>query len=90
MPEVAGKHGEAALNAEMDHHLAEENGAGNRRNGFGTKTVTTDSGKFELAVPRDPQANFDPQLIAEYHRRFPGSPMNYERAPKERLQSGSP
>lgn len=63
---------ERALNAEMDHHLAGENGAGNGRNGYGKKTVTTDSGKFELAVPRDRQSSFDPQLIAKYQRRFPG------------------
>src|SRR3954466_10119352 len=63
---------ERALNAEMDHHLSGEEGAGNSRNGYGTKTVTTDTGQFELAVPRDRQASFDPQLIAKYQRRFPG------------------
>ena len=63
---------ERALNAEMDHHLSGENGAGNGRNGYGRKTVTTDTGRFELAVPRDRQASFDPQLIAKYQRRFPG------------------
>ena len=63
---------ERALNAEMDHHLAGENGAGNSRNGYGRKTVTTDTGKFDLDVPRDRQASFDPQLIAKYQRRFPG------------------
>lgn len=34
---------ERALNAEMDQHLA-TNGAGNGRNGYGRKTVVTDSG----------------------------------------------
>jgi putative transposase len=63
---------ERALNAEMDHHLAGETGVGNGRNGYGKKTVTTESGKFELAVPRDRQSSFDPQLIAKYQRRFPG------------------
>lgn len=47
--------GKRALNAEMDHHLAGGNGAGNGRNGYGRKTVTTDSGKSNLAVPRDRQ-----------------------------------
>jgi putative transposase len=61
-----------ALNAEMDHHLVAEAGAGNSRNGYGRKTVTTDGGKFELEVPRDRQSSFDPQLIAKYQRRFPG------------------
>src|SRR3954447_26113883 len=62
---------ERALNAEMDHHLAGEE-AGNSRNGYGRKTVTTESGRIELAIPRDRQATFDPQLIARYQRRFLG------------------
>ena len=62
---------ERVLNAEMDHHLAGEE-PGNRRNGYGKKTVITDSGRIDLAVPRDRQARFDPQLIAKYQRRFPG------------------
>ena len=62
---------ERALNAEMDHHLAGED-AGNTRNGYGRKTVTTETGRIELAIPRDRQATFDPQLIARYQRRFPG------------------
>src|SRR3954466_11428521 len=63
---------ERALNAEMDHHLSGEEGAGNSRNGYGRKTVVTDTGRIELAVPRDRQAGFAPQLIAKYQRRFPG------------------
>src|ERR1700761_2804482 len=39
---------------------------GNRRNGYGKKTVITDTGRIELEVPRDRQARFDPQLIAKY------------------------
>src|ERR1700723_2112598 len=62
---------ERVLNAEMDHHLAGEE-PGNRRNGYGKKTVVTDTGQIELEVPRDRQARFDPQLIAKYQRRFPG------------------
>jgi putative transposase len=62
---------ERALNAEMDHHLSGEE-ADNSRNGYGKKTVLTDTGKIELEVPRDRQSSFDPQLIAKYQRRFPG------------------
>ena len=62
---------ERVLNAEMDYHLAGEE-PGNRRNGYGKKTVITDTGQIELEVPRDRQARFDPQLIAKYQRRFPG------------------
>jgi putative transposase len=65
---------ERALNAELDHHLevGEPDGRGNSRNGYGSKTVLTGTGKLELQVPRDRLATFDPQLIAKYQRRFPG------------------
>src|SRR3954447_11581706 len=63
---------ERALNAEMDHHLTGEGETGNSRNGYGRKSVLTDTGRIELEVPRDRQASFDPQLIAKYQRRFPG------------------
>jgi hypothetical protein len=53
---------ERALNAEMDHHLAREE-TGNSRNGYGRKTVVTDTGKLDLQIPRDRQASFDPQLM---------------------------
>ena len=39
---------ERALNAEMDHHLAGDGGAGNSRNGYGRKSVVTDSGRIAL------------------------------------------
>jgi transposase-like protein len=63
---------ERVLNAEMDHHLGHEEQAGNSRNGYGRKTVATDTGKIEIEVPRDRAGSFDPQLIARYQRRFPG------------------
>lgn len=63
---------ERALNAEMDHHLSGDEEAGNGRNGYGRKTVLTETGKLELEIPRDRRATFDPQLIAKYQRRFPG------------------
>ncbi|RVG80587.1 IS256 family transposase [Sinorhizobium meliloti] len=63
---------ERALNAEMDHHLSDEETVGNSRNGYGRKTVLTDSGSLELSIPRDRQSSFDPQLLAKYQRRFPG------------------
>jgi hypothetical protein len=66
---------ERMLNAEMDQHLGDEIGAGGRantRNGYGQKTVLTDTGRLALDIPRDRQGTFDPQLIAKYQRRFPG------------------
>ena len=70
---------ERALNTEMDVHLDEEravqspegqNAPTNRRNGISQKTVTTDSGKVVLDIPRDRNGTFDPLLIAGYQRRF--------------------
>jgi len=65
---------ERALNAEIDHHLGGKavEGRSNSRNGYGKKTVLTDTGRMELEVPRDRLATFDPQLIAKYQRWFPG------------------
>ena len=71
---------ERALSTELDAHLAEERadpppeGATqppNRRNGSSQKTVTTESGKVVLDIPRDRNGSFDPVLIAKYQRRFP-------------------
>ena len=68
---------ERILNAELDHHLAGERArAGpeaprNHRNGHSRKTVLSGTGKLAIAVPRDRQASFEPQLIAKYRRRFP-------------------
>ena len=65
---------ERMLNAEMDHHLGggAEQDAGNHRNGYGSKTVITDTGKLELNIPRDRHGRFDPVLIGKYRRRFAG------------------
>ena len=63
---------ERVLNAAMDHHPDGDGGAGNGRNGYGRKTVITETGRLELDIPRDRQSSCDPQLIAKYPRRFPG------------------
>jgi transposase-like protein len=65
---------ERMLNAELDHHLgsAGEEDCGNHRNGYGSKTVITDTGKLELSIPRDRHGRFDPVLIGKYRRRFAG------------------
>ena len=53
---------EAALEGEIDSHLAQEVIA-NRRNGKSKKTIKTLDGKFELETPRDRAGTFSPQLI---------------------------
>jgi transposase-like protein len=62
---------ERALNA--DHHLEGE--TGNSCNGYGRKSVLTDTGKIDLEIPRDRQASFDPQLIAKYQKLDGGDPV---------------
>lgn len=69
---------EAALAAEMNQHLghtrygAVANAGGNVRNGQSAKTITGDFGEIEIAVPRDRDASFTPQLIPKHQRRVPG------------------
>jgi putative transposase len=48
-------------NAERDRHrgTAAEQAAGNHRNGDSGQTVLTDTGKLELAIPRDRHGRFD-------------------------------
>jgi len=70
------------LDAEMDHHLESEAASGpatadskaprNHRNGYSKKRVLTENSQVDLAIPRDRQGTFEPQLIAKYQRRFLG------------------
>jgi putative transposase len=69
---------ERALGAELTHHLGYAPGAPrgsespNHRNGTSEKTVLTDDGPVEIAVPRDRAGTFEPQLIPKHARRFTG------------------
>ncbi len=69
---------ERALNAEMSHHLgyaagqAKPEDATNHRNGSSAKTVITDTGSVRIAVPREREGNFEPQLIGKHERRLTG------------------
>jgi putative transposase len=68
---------ERALGAELTHHLGYAPGATpqtgtNARNGTTSKTVLTDDGSVELAVPRDRAGTFEPVLIPKHERRFTG------------------
>lgn len=53
---------EAAMQAELDNHLAGEETA-NRKNGSTPKTVKGPTGSFELNTPRDRSGTFEPQLV---------------------------
>lgn len=68
---------ERAMNAELTHELGFEKNDksslkenGNRRNGTSAKTIKSKHGAIELAIPRDRQAEFEPQIIKKHQRRF--------------------
>src|SRR5690606_23593976 len=63
---------ERSWNGARDRPLSGDRGACDTRSGSGRKTVTTDTGRLGIDVPRDRQSSVDPQLIAKYQRRFPG------------------
>jgi putative transposase len=69
---------ERALEAELTTHLGYEpharNGSGtaNYRNGKGKKTVQTETAQFAIAVPRDRDGSFEPQLVPKRQRRLEG------------------
>lgn len=56
---------EAALEGELDSHLAKEVTA-NRRNGRSKKTMKSLNGSFELNTPRDRDGTFSPQLVKKH------------------------
>jgi putative transposase len=67
---------ERALGAEMDDHLGyarhdrSGRGAGNSRNGYSAKTVTTSNGPVRLDVPRDRNGEFEPRIVRKHQRRL--------------------
>ena len=56
---------EAALEGELDSHLAKEITT-NRRNGKSKKTIKSLNGNFELNSPRDRDGTFSPQLVKKH------------------------
>jgi putative transposase len=69
---------ERAMNAELSHHLGYEKGepegrgSGNNRNGKSRKKVQGDFGAVEIAVPRDRNGSFEPQILPKHERRWTG------------------
>ena len=65
---------ERALNAELDVHLGydkhQDSDNPNSRNGYSSKTLLTEDGEFDVAVPRDRDSSFEPQLVKKHQRRF--------------------
>jgi len=73
---------ERGLNEEMSDHLGygpgdpAGRGSGNNRNGTSVKTVLTDIGAVDLAIPRDRSGTFEPQLVPKHARRLEGFNQN--------------
>jgi putative transposase len=69
---------EAALDGEITDHLGYDKGdpagknGGNSRNGARAKTVLTDVGPVDIAVPRDRDGSFQPQIVRKRQRRLTG------------------
>jgi putative transposase len=70
---------ETALEAEISEHLgydkhdpAGRNGE-NSRNGTRAKTVLTEVGPVEVAVPRDRDSSFEPKIVRKRQRRLDGA-----------------
>jgi transposase-like protein len=66
------------MNAGLSHHLGYEKGqpegrgSGNNRNGKSRKKVQGDFGSVEIAVPRDRNGSFEPQILPKHERRWTG------------------
>lgn len=56
---------EAAMQAELEEHLASETSP-NRRNGTTGKTMKSLAGEFELQTPRDRAGTFEPQIVKKH------------------------
>ena len=69
---------ERALGAELTHHLGYEKGdpsgrrTTNSRNGSSRKKVKGEDGEIEIAVPRDRDSSFEPQIVKKGQGRFEG------------------
>ena len=69
---------QTGLEVELEEHLGYEpydpagRNSGNSRNGTSRKTVTTEIGEVELAVPRDRNGTFEPVTVPKHQRRLDG------------------
>lgn len=63
---------EMAEHLGYERHAAEGRGSGNSRNGSYSKTVTTEIGEVDVAVPRDRNGTFDPATAPKHQRRLEG------------------
>ena len=66
------------LEAEIEHelgyakHSMKDKTTSNARNGHSNKTVRSEYGNIDLDIPRDRNAEFEPQIIPKYQREITG------------------
>ena len=66
------------LEAEIEHelgyakHSMKDKTTSNARNGHSKKTVRSEYGNLDLDIPRDRNAEFEPQIIPKYQREITG------------------
>lgn len=69
---------EAALAGELtthlgyDKHQRSDEPKNNTRNGYSSKTIQTAQGDLTLAIPRDRDSSFEPQIVEKHQLRFDG------------------
>jgi len=69
---------EAALAGELTSHLGYDKHERatepkkNTRNGYSSKTLQTTQGDLTLAIPRDREGSFEPQIVEKHRVRFDG------------------
>ena len=78
LKELFGRLVETAAGSELTDHLGYEKGeyvgrgSGNSRNGTTSKTLLTDHGEVPVAMPRDRNGSFEPQIVAKGQTHFDG------------------
>ncbi len=77
LKQLTGRLLQAALNAEMSHHLGygkhdrTDGNIGNSRNGYTEKTVLLENQSADIKVPRDRNSEFEPVIVPKRSKRVP-------------------
>jgi putative transposase len=62
---------EREMEVQIGYEKHAESPTSNRRNGTSDKTIITETGPVNIAIPRDRDGAFEPLLIPKHQRRFP-------------------
>jgi transposase-like protein len=78
LKEMFGDVLQEALDAELGHNLGYEKNdtackeTANRRNGHSSKTIRSEYGDVELAIPRDRDGEFEPVIVKKHQKNVAG------------------